>query len=306
MPAAFVIFAPPPPPPLALSTSDASAPRHHPFAQPYPAIFLNCVLWATYGGFKNDYFLFFSNAAGILLGTWFTASALQLADADGRRLLERAFVAAVALLLLTGLVAGYALRPAGPTDCRAEHFVGGACATAAILFYAMPLSSAVEVVKSRSAASLSLPLCLASLANATAWGLYGVALGDGNIMLPNAPGIGCALLQLYLIQRYKAPASAKDEEGEGLLLGTIEPRVGVERHAGMEGAPDAVSLTVATHRVDHLPGRSLSPKEEARRLSLSLPGREGPAEELRRASVSRERSRERGAPSRPPSAAGRD
>ena len=54
------------------------------------------MLWAAYGCQKGDYYLFLSNSQGIVLGVWFTLSSLQLADAAGRRALERAFTGSVA------------------------------------------------------------------------------------------------------------------------------------------------------------------------------------------------------------------
>jgi hypothetical protein len=179
-----------------------------------------------YGVVKQDYYLFLSNSqgtcapsgvtlslkhtdAGFVLGVFFSLSALQLSDAAGRRLLERSLVGVFTLLSLLLFIAGYLL-----TECRAEHFLGGCCTTAAIAFYAMPLSSAMEVVRSRSAASLSLPLCCASLANASAWGLYGLSQGDAAIIAPNVLGVGCSLMQLVLIQRFRDTSPAEAEGGD--------------------------------------------------------------------------------------------
>ena len=238
--------------------------------------------WSLYGVYKQDYFLFFSNSQGIVLGCWFTMSALPLADAAVRRSLERAFTTVIVVLILCAFVSGYVLHAATADDCRAERFIGVCCTSASIAFYAMPLSTAYEVVKSRSAASLSLPLCCASLANASAWGLYGLSLGDWAIMTPNIPGVACALLQLYLIQRYKAPPASVDTEHEGLLMTPMGGSATAIPGAATVESADAVTLTVATL----LPGRSASSL-----ASLSSPRETAaPPDSARRMSQSRERA----------------
>jgi solute carrier family 50 protein (sugar transporter) len=176
---------------------------------PFVSIFLNCVLWASYGLMKHDIYLFLSNSQGVVLGCFFTLTALQLADAAGRRLLERAFVACMALLLLIALLAGFAAA----SRSTAEKIVGACCTLAALAFYAAPLSTLAEVVRTKNAASLSLPLCLASLANAALWSVYGAAMSDPAILVPNLPGILCAALQLVLIQRFKDSTPPAAESG---------------------------------------------------------------------------------------------
>ena len=103
----------------------------------------------------------------------------------------------------------------------------------------MPLSTAYDVVRTKSAASLSLPLCIASLGNATMWGLYGISLNDPAIMVPNVPGIGCALLQLYLIHRYGRGAPG-GEDGLELLA-----RPGGESPSPPDNAPADVEVGAA-------------------------------------------------------------
>jgi hypothetical protein len=126
---------------------------------------------------------------------------------QGRATLETTFTACTGVLVFVALLAGLVI----PSPAAAESFVGGCATAAALLYYAAPLSSAWEVVRSRSAASLSLPLCLASLTNAALWSVYGAAVRDPAILVPNVPGIACGLLQLALIARFGArlaPAGA--------------------------------------------------------------------------------------------------
>jgi hypothetical protein len=169
-------------------------------------------------------------------------------------MLENTFTGCTAALVFVALLAGLAL----PSDGAAERFVGGCATAAALAYYAAPLSSAWDVVRTRcaarreaekprvracstarsradflcvtlrcrNAASLSLPLCCASLLNAALWSVYGAAVRDAAILTPNVPGIACGLLQLALIARYgtkaaaaASAAGAKDAPATAGLLG---------------------------------------------------------------------------------------
>jgi hypothetical protein len=210
---------------------------------PFVAIFNNCVLcvtpcpspedyplftsltsppppilprWLAYGCFKGDPFVFFSNSQGVVLGVWCTLSCLPLADAKQRRALERGFTAVTALLVAVAFGAGMALN----SDV-AEQLVGNTACAAAVCFYLVPLSTLREVVRTRNASSLSLPLCLASLANACLWTVYGAAVRDASIVTPNVPGILAGLLQLAMLARYGRGSS-----------GTGGGSMGATPHAG--------------------------------------------------------------------------
>ena len=133
----------------------------------------------------------------MVLGVWCTLSCLPLADAKQRRALERGFTAVAALLVCVAFGAGMALK-----RVAAEQLVGNTACVAAVCFYLVPLSTLREVVRTRNASSLSLPLCLASLANACLWTVYGAAVRDASIFTPNVPGILAGVLQLAMLARY--------------------------------------------------------------------------------------------------------
>ena len=56
---------------------------------------------------------------------------------------------------------------------------------------------------------MSLPLCVASLLNASLWSTYGAAVGDWNILTPNLPGLACGVLQLALLFRFRGAPKAQ-------------------------------------------------------------------------------------------------
>lgn len=203
---------------------------------PFVAIFNNCVLcvtrtssrrsvrptdppplasWLAYACYKGDPFVFFSNSQGVVLGVWCTLSCLPLADAKQRRSLERGFTAVTCLLVCVAFGAGMALDTGA-----AEQLVGNTACVAAVCFYLVPLSTLREVVRTRNASSLSLPLCLASLANASMWTVYGAAVKDASILTPNVPGILAGITQLAMLARYGRGGSASGAGGStGGVLG---------------------------------------------------------------------------------------
>lgn len=54
-----------------------------------------------------------------------------------------------------------------------------------LIYYAAPLSTIFTVIKTRSSASLHLPLCIMNTINGVLWLIYGLALKDYFIWVPN-------------------------------------------------------------------------------------------------------------------------
>ena len=79
----------------------------------------------------------------------------------------------------------------------------------------------------RNAASLSLPLCIASLLNASLWSVYGAAVGDWNILTPNVPGLACGAVQLLLLYRFRGVPKPQ----AGPPAGGAAPAAGYDRLA---------------------------------------------------------------------------
>ena len=49
-----------------------------------------------------------------------------------------------------------------------------------VIYYATPLSTFAEVIRTRSAASLYPPMCVANTVNGAAWAMYGVVSGPAS------------------------------------------------------------------------------------------------------------------------------
>ena len=60
-----------------------------------------------------------------------------------------------------------------------------------LCFYTSPLSTVANIIKTKDSSSLTLPLCVMNIVNGTLWLMYGLAVGDYFIWVPN--GIGALL-----------------------------------------------------------------------------------------------------------------
>jgi solute carrier family 50 protein (sugar transporter) len=71
-----------------------------------------------------------------------------------------------------------------------------------VAYYASPLSTFRHVVRTRSAASLYPPMCVANTINGAAWALYGFVLDDWYLLVPNAVGCALGVVSLVLLVLY--------------------------------------------------------------------------------------------------------
>ena len=84
-----------------------------------------------------------------------------------------------------------------------ETVMGYCCNTFAIGFFAAPLSTMVEVVQKRNAASLTVPLSVMITLNGSFWTAYGLAVSNLFIVVPNAIGAACGIVQCLLLLLYR-------------------------------------------------------------------------------------------------------
>ncbi len=84
-----------------------------------------------------------------------------------------------------------------------------------ILYYAAPLSTVVKIIKLRDSSSILGQMVVVNLLNAVMWFIYGVALGDFNISVPNGMGIALACIQLLILVAFrKKPNSLPQQDVE--------------------------------------------------------------------------------------------
>lgn len=82
-----------------------------------------------------------------------------------------------------------------------ELIVGSVTNFCLVFFYGAPLSSIAIVLKTRNTATLHVPTMFTNTASSVFWGVYGLAVMDFFVMVPNLIGavLGVAQIVLYLI-----------------------------------------------------------------------------------------------------------
>jgi hypothetical protein len=65
-------------------------------------------------------------------------------------------------------------------------------------YYLSPLATLALVLKTRSSASLTLPLCVMNIVNGSLWMTYGLVLSDPFVWVPNAIGAVLGVIQTSL------------------------------------------------------------------------------------------------------------
>ncbi|KXZ51988.1 hypothetical protein GPECTOR_10g1010 [Gonium pectorale] len=167
---------------------------------PLVAIIANCTGWLLYGCINADVYVILANEPGLLLGVFMAISCYGFADLKARDLMLRAFMFFAVILSSVGIVIALFVEE----DSVASTVAGYTAVFILLCYYAAPLSSMAEVMRTRSSASLFWPTSVMNTVNGLLWVAYGTAVHDSFIAVPNAIGATFGLIQLALIQIYPA------------------------------------------------------------------------------------------------------
>ncbi|KAG2491922.1 hypothetical protein HYH03_009657 [Edaphochlamys debaryana] len=202
---------------------------------PYPMTAINCAGWVAYGYAVSNPFIFPANVLGFLAGMVFSFTAFGASPRKTQDLITAMLTLFSGYVIMLGLISCFAL------DAEAGARMWGTSAVVILmLYYFVPLSTMVTIVRTRNAASIYPPLAVTAILNGTMWSIYGFEVGDINLWLPNLFGSVIGLLQLALRLGYGArPASGaadaavvglprEDPEAPGGALKPFEER----QHSG--------------------------------------------------------------------------
>jgi len=182
----------------------------------FPWVWGNGVAWASYGIAAGNPFLFFSNFTGVVLGCLYVLTAIHLAPSGDVRLrLERVTVGIVATWIT---VCFYASRH---TAEDRNQILGMAANVLCFLMFAAPLSSAARVVQSKNASSINKPFALLTVANCCLWMVFGMAIHDTFVWLPNVFGLVLGSLQILLIVLYPGAVAVGAARDDGIPLSEV-------------------------------------------------------------------------------------
>jgi len=156
----------------------------------------NTVGWLAYSFLTSDPFVFFANAPGLLLSLWlnFGAAKLQYVRISAFTPQEKL----VLPLVLLWLAILFLLRFLPLSSHQRELAVGVAVNLNLVVFYGAPLSALFRVLFTKNSATIHRGTTLLTATNSAFWTLYGLALLDPFIYLPNGAGLLFGGLQIML------------------------------------------------------------------------------------------------------------
>jgi len=173
---------------------------------PWLAIVVNCFGWALYGCMRRDYFVFWSNFPGFVCGVYYVVSAIKILTTQQERptsirqlkVIEGIFYGAFIFWGIVGMIAALVLGESTTQRETAAFLVGIICCVAAVTYYIAPLVAMFQIIRSRDSSSLYPPTLIANLLNATLWSIYGYAIHDPLIWVPNSISLVLSIVQVIL------------------------------------------------------------------------------------------------------------
>lgn len=177
---------------------------------PYIAALFSAMLWLFYAYEKTGETLLITiNAFGCVIETIYLAFYITYCPKKARMstlrlILLLNFGGFCAIVLLTHLLAK------GATS--RVKLLGWICVVFATSVFAAPLSIIRVVIKTKSVEFLPFPLSLLLTVSAVMWLMYGLALKDIYVTLPNVVGLSFGIAQMILYAMYRKNKPVKDEK----------------------------------------------------------------------------------------------
>jgi solute carrier family 50 protein (sugar transporter) len=172
---------------------------------------INCTAFLIYGIQLQNYYMCMSNLPGLVLGSfYYSTCVVALAQSKSESVLHRLkmmelfLIGGVAYFGIAGIYVGIILDQSDKSLGEAVFAVTGNIL--ALVYYASPLTTIVEVVNKEDSSSLYAPTICANFLNAMLWTIYGYfGLRDPFVYAPNIIGATLAGFQLLLTLIYGRP-----------------------------------------------------------------------------------------------------
>ena len=156
--------------------------------------FLNCILWAMYGLLKDRFLQYAPNGlGGSITLIWITIYLIYLGD-------KKIHLALLYNICLIGCIIGL---------CMLFYFVVDAELTGKIvlifnvLMYAAPGEKMYTVCKTGNYKLIPIWSTIGAAACSACWLIYGLYVQDIYVIIPNALGVICSIIQLIVYFIYK-------------------------------------------------------------------------------------------------------
>jgi solute carrier family 50 (sugar transporter) len=205
-----------------------------------------------YSIIQKDYFIYFANVPGIVLGIYYAINSMVLIALNNKdkelpkqyRMLEASLVGGPLAYSIVAMIVGISLTS---SQANVGRVLVAICANfCTVMYYASPLTTMYVVVTTKDSSSLHPPMLIANLANSSMWLIYGVfALNDPFVYAPNGIGATLSILQLTLSMIFpkKVASTAADLKDEILEKGSVTNSL----HAGASSHNGDTNTRVGSH-----------------------------------------------------------
>jgi solute carrier family 50 protein (sugar transporter) len=137
---------------------------------------------------------------GFFCGLWFALTTLRNeTDKAAYQRQEMILLGGLAVPTILFMIVTFACPDVGTRT----SILGSISVALNILFLFSPLSTIMTVIRTKNAASISVPLCCSILLSATFWCLYAAGIPDYFMMTPQVVGIVLGTFQLSLRYWYR-------------------------------------------------------------------------------------------------------
>lgn len=175
---------------------------------PFAITFVSSIGWTMYSCMLSNYYLFLSSFLGILFGLFYSITCLTIMAKEAYEdefteqymQIEGLLVAGLFFWCVLGIVQTSIFNDFNDPAAQQAQMIGNLCSAFSICYYASPLWTLREVVRSRDSSSLYLPTILTNMTNTLLWFSYG-AFGVHNpvVWAPALTGLLLSVLQVCVV-----------------------------------------------------------------------------------------------------------
>lgn len=180
---------------------------------PYTLMIFNCVAWCTYAiGLRLPVsaFVFYPNCVGLLCGFILFAVTYPIAS-----LLIQKKMAIILFIMIAGYIpTAFSINLVFAAATRQQLF-GFIGIIVQLIFFSSPLETMSIVLKTKNAETIYWPLALTTVIAASFTSIWGIAINDVFITVPNVVTTLLGWVQLVLCLVYRKKRVSFDEESQG-------------------------------------------------------------------------------------------
>ncbi|KAI8904726.1 sugar efflux transporter for intercellular exchange-domain-containing protein [Gorgonomyces haynaldii] len=167
-------------------------------ALPFCFLFLNASAWMLYALILKDWWIVAANIPTLPLALFYTLQCLLFESPTKQQQTIYLLIGLLSYLMISA-----AISLVGLSLEAGKLYLGINCVIILLLFYASPLSTIKQVIKSKDSASINPWLGIAQLLCSFSWTVYGILLEDYFIVGPNFTGVVFSIMQLFLYVTYR-------------------------------------------------------------------------------------------------------